>query len=107
MVGGEYSTAATSEENLSNNLISDISLEYSLNDTGSKYLRLFRHTGWENVLEGELTEMGVGFVMKRKAPSLKYLFKKPKRRIPAKDTTKAVPDSVTVVVNQDNGNEKK
>ena len=107
VVGGEYSTAATSEENLSNNLISDISLEYSLNDTGSKYLRLFRHTGWENVLEGELTEMGVGFVMKRKAPSLKYLFKKPKRRIPAKDTTKAVPDSVTVVVNQDNGNEKK
>ncbi|MGM9870107.1 MAG: hypothetical protein ACI30R_10870, partial [Sodaliphilus sp.] len=107
VVGGEYSTAATSEENLSNNLISDISLEYSLNDTGSKYLRMFRHTGWENVLEGELTEMGVGFVMKRKAPSLKYLFKNPKRRTPATDSTKVVPDSVTVVVNKEEGNEKK
>ena len=64
VVGGEYSTAATSEQNISNNLISDISLEYSLNDTGSRYLRLFRHTGWESVLEGEVTEMGVGFVMK-------------------------------------------
>ena len=108
VVGGEYSTAATSEENLSNNLISDISLEYSLNDTGSKYFRLFRHTGWENVLEGELTEMGVGFVMKRKAPSLKYLFKNPKPPKPAIDTTRVEnADSIPAIVIKEESNETK
>ena len=88
VVGGEYSTAATSEQNISNNLISDISLEYSLNDTGSRYLRLFRHTGWESVLEGEVTEMGVGFVMKRKAPTLKMLFRSFKPRFLRRDSVK-------------------
>lgn len=97
-VGGEYSTAATSEQNFSNNLISDISLEYSLNESGSKYLRLFRHTGWESVLEGEVTEMGVGFVMKRKAPTLRSLFRsfRPFKR--QTDSLKAIPaDTVGVI----------
>ncbi|MDO4511362.1 MAG: translocation/assembly module TamB domain-containing protein [Bacteroidales bacterium] len=97
VVGGEYSTAATSEQNLSNNLISDISLEYLLNNSGSRYLRLFRHTGWESVLEGEVTEMGVGFVMKRKAPTLKLLFRNPKPRVQVVDTVAtAAPDTTEV-----------
>ncbi len=75
VVGGEYSTAASSEQNFSNNLINDISFEYNLNASGSRYVRLFRHTGWESVLEGEVTELGVGYVMKRKLSSLKHLFK--------------------------------
>ncbi|MBO4722874.1 MAG: translocation/assembly module TamB domain-containing protein [Muribaculaceae bacterium] len=73
-VGGEYSTEATSEQNFSQNLISDISFEYLLNPTGTRYLRLFRHKGLESVLEGEVTVTGISFVMKHKLSSIKDLF---------------------------------
>lgn len=76
IVGGEYSTDASAEENFSQNLINDISVEYNLNKTGSRYLRLFRHTGFESVLEGQITKTGVGFVMKHKLGSIDELFPK-------------------------------
>jgi len=75
-VGGEYSTEASAEQNFSQNLISDLSLEYMLNDAGSRYLRAFRHTGYESVLEGQVTKTGVGFVMKHKLNSIDDLFRK-------------------------------
>ena len=88
VVGGEYSTEASSEQNFSSNLIHDISFEYNMNPNGSRYFRLFRHTGWESVLEGEVTKMGVGYVLKRKVPSLRDLF-----RFMSKQ--RSVPDSVS------------
>ena len=75
VVGGEYTTDASAEENFGQNLISDISFEYYLNKAGTKYLRLFRHTGFESVLEGQVTETGAGFVMKRKVGHLGRLFR--------------------------------
>ena len=76
VVGGEYSTDATAEQNFGQNLISDISMEYNLNAQGSRYVRLFRHTGYESVLEGQVTKTGVGFVMKHKVGSLDDLFRR-------------------------------
>ena len=75
-VGGNYSTDATPDENLSQNLISDISFEYMLKQTQttSMYVKLFRHSGYESILEGEVTETGVGFVMRRRLQSLRGLF---------------------------------
>lgn len=75
VVGGEYSTEAANEEDIANNLFNDISLEYFLNDAGSRYLKLFRHSSYENVLEGQVTEMGIAYVLKRKLENLKNLFK--------------------------------
>lgn len=94
VVGGEYSTDATAEENFGQNLISDISMEYYLNNQGSRYLRLFRHTGYESVLEGQVTKTGVGFVMKHKLASLNDLFSKSlgKRVTAPADTTAALRD---------------
>ena len=90
VVGGEYSTDATAEENFSQNLISDISFEYLLNDAGSKYLRLFRHTGYESMLEGRVTKTGVGFVLKRKVDALNHMFRSdPKPQVVPTDT---IPD---------------
>ena len=76
-VGGNYSTDASADENLEQNLISDISLEYILRQTQTTNMavRLFRHTGYESILEGEITETGAGFVMKRKLDNLKRLFR--------------------------------
>lgn len=76
VVGGSYSTDASADENFSQNLFNDISFEYMIKQSAtlSMYLKLFRHTGFESILEGEITEMGVGFVMRRRLNSLLNLF---------------------------------
>ena len=76
MVGGNYSTDASADENFAQNLISDISFEYTLKQTNSltMLVRLFRHVGFESVLEGEVTETGVGFTMRRRLGDLRRLF---------------------------------
>ncbi len=79
IVGGNYSTDANADQNLSQNLINDISIEYLLNRTGSMYVRIFRHTGYESILEGEVTQTGVGFVFKRRLNSLRDLFGRKKK----------------------------
>lgn len=94
VVGGNYSTDADADENFSQNLINDISFEYMLNRSGSKYLRLFRHVGYESILEGEITQTGVGFVYRHKLKAMRDLFKwlRPrKRRTPATTATMAEP----------------
>lgn len=82
IVGGNYSTDADADENFAQNLISDISFEYSLKQTKNlnMYLKLFRHTGYESILEGEITETGVGFVMRRKLSNLRSLFRFGRKR---------------------------
>lgn len=75
IVGGNYSTDANTDENFSQNLINDIAFEYMLNRSGSMYVRIFRHTGYESILEGEITQTGVGFVLRRKINSIKDLFR--------------------------------
>lgn len=75
IVGGNYSTDADADENFQQNLINDIAFEYMLNRSGSMFIRIFRHTGYESILEGEITQTGVGFVMRRKINSLRDLFR--------------------------------
>lgn len=75
VIGGNYSTDADADENFEQNLINDISFEYMLNRSGSMYVRLFRHVGYESILEGEITQTGVGFVLKRKLNSLRDIFR--------------------------------
>lgn len=74
VVGGNYNTDANADENFSQNLINDISFEYFLNKTRTMYLRLFRHTGYESILEGEITQTGVGFVYRRKLRRIGDMF---------------------------------
>jgi len=74
VVGGNYTTDAEADENFAQNLIADISFEYLLNKAGTMYVRLFRHTGYESILEGEITQTGVGFVYRKKIIRLSDLF---------------------------------
>lgn len=76
VVGGNYTTDANADENFAQNLIADISFEYMLNKTGTMYVRLFRHTGYESILEGEITQTGVGFVYKKKISSIADMFRR-------------------------------
>lgn len=87
VVGGNYSTDADADENFSQNLINDISFEYMLNRSGSMYVRIFRHVGYESILEGEVTQTGVGFVLKRKISTLLDLFRRQPKPEPAQAPT--------------------
>lgn len=91
VVGGNYSTDASADENFAQNLLSDISFEYMLKQTNtlSMYLKLFRHNGYESIVEGEVTETGVGFVMRRRMSNLRQLFRFPRRK-----KTVILPDTV-------------
>lgn len=91
VVGGNYTTDANTDENFSQNLINDISFEYMLNRSGSMYLRLFRHVGYESILEGEVIQTGVGFVYKRKIRRISDLFKFLPRRREENDTKVPTP----------------
>ncbi len=82
VVGGNYSTDADNDENFAQNLIKDISFEYLLNRQGTMYIRLFRHTGYESILEGEVIQTGVGFVYRRKIRTFFDMFR-PFRRYTA------------------------
>ena len=91
VVGGNYSTDANADENLSQNLINDISFEYLLNAQGTMVVRIFRHTGYESILEGEITQTGVGFVYKKKLRRLKDMFRFRRRRKAAQPTEVTAP----------------
>jgi len=73
VVGGNYTADANADENFSQNLINDISFEYYLNRRQTMLLKIFRHTGYESILEGEVTQTGVGFVYKRKLSHLSQI----------------------------------
>ncbi|MCH5220356.1 MAG: translocation/assembly module TamB domain-containing protein [Muribaculaceae bacterium] len=74
IVGGSYSNDAADEGSVAENLINDISFEYFLNDSRTMYLKLFRHTGFVSILEGEVTQTGVGFVYKKRIARLSDMF---------------------------------
>lgn len=75
-VGGNYSTD-TDDNDIAENLISDVAVEYILKQTQTTDMsvKLFRHIGYESILEGEITEMGGAFVLKRRLENLKSLFR--------------------------------
>ena len=96
-MGGNYSTGDSPDDNLTQNLISDISFEYILRQTQTQTMlvKLFRHNGYESILEGEITEMGAGFVYRRKLGDFKSFFRTGHRRRndtqEKKDSTLATP----------------
>lgn len=89
VIGGKFSTDTDPTQNLKENLIDDISIEYMLDKRDNMYIRLFRHTGYESILEGEITETGVGFVIRKRISRLGDLFRsskpKPQKQVRHED----------------------
>ena len=75
VIGGKISTDADPGEGTTDNLIDDISLEYMLTKRDNMFLKVFRHTGFESILEGEITQTGFGFVVRKKMLKLGDLFR--------------------------------
>ena len=79
IVGGEVNSGDHPQNNQS--FINNVSLEWKINDKGNRYLRLFYDKNYESILEGEITETGVGYIYKRKLNTLDELIRFNKKKI--------------------------
>ena len=73
VIGGKVTTGANAT-NDAESFIDNISLEYRLDTSGTRYVRVFYDKNYESVLDGEITETGVGLVLRRKMDRLGELF---------------------------------
>ena len=73
VIGGKVSSGANATNDVES-FIDNISLEYRLDNSGTRYVRVFHNKNYESVLDGEITETGVGLVLRRKMDRLSELF---------------------------------
>lgn len=73
VVGGRVSTGGD-DVNRDESFIDNISLEYRLDSSSTRYLRLFHNKNYESLLEGEVVETGIGLVLRKKVNRLGELF---------------------------------
>ena len=71
VIGGEVNSGDNPDSG--NSFINNVSLEWRLTPNGNRYLRLFYDKNYESILEGEITETGIGYVYKRKLNNLNEL----------------------------------
>ena len=80
VIGGKVSTGSEATNN-AESFIDNVSLEYRLDTSGTRYVRAFYNKNYESVLDGEITETGVGLVLRKKMDRLGelFIFKKKKK----------------------------
>jgi Family of unknown function (DUF490). len=78
VVGGKVQSGAGAT-NQGQTFLDNVSLKYQLDKTGEQYLSLYHKLVTDNVLEGEFSETGVGYVLRRKLSSLWDLFGRKKK----------------------------
>ena len=72
VIGGTVSTGNAAQKDES--FIDNIAIEYRLDDSGTRYVKLFHDKNYESVLEGEVIETGIGVVLRKKVSNLGELF---------------------------------
>ena len=73
IVGGKVSTGHDAV-NTGQTIIDNISIEYRLDKSASRYVNLFYDNNYESLIEGQVTKMGGGIVLRKKADKLSELF---------------------------------
>lgn len=73
VIGGKISTGNDAQQQ-QEAFIDNISLEYRLDNSGTRYVKLFHDKNYESILDGEVIETGVGLVLRRKVSKLGQLF---------------------------------
>lgn len=79
-VGGRISSDNDPNTSMEDNLIDDIAIEYMFTRKRNLFLKVFRHTDYESVLEGEVTQTGIGIVWRKSFKKLKEVFKGKKEK---------------------------
>ena len=79
VIGGTVSTGNAAQKD--ETFIDNVAIEYRLDESGTRYVKLFHDKNYESVLEGEVIETGVGVVLRKKVSNLGelFIFKKKKR----------------------------
>lgn len=73
VIGGKVSTGENVENDMES-FIDNISVEYRLDNTATRYVRVFHKKSYDNILEGEIIETGVGLILRKKVDRLSELF---------------------------------
>ena len=79
VIGGKISTGNAAKQ--SDSFIDNVSLEYRLDNSGTRYIKVFHDKKYASVLEGEVIETGAGIVLRKKVSRIGelFIFKKRKR----------------------------
>lgn len=89
IIGGKISTGANINNGQAQPFIDNVSLEYRLDGSGTRYIKLFHDKNYESLLEGEITETGAGIVLRKKMRHLRELFIFKKNKVkPVKEEVK-------------------
>ena len=64
VIGGKVSTGANVSS--SDSFIDDVSIEYRLDDSGTRFVKLFHEKKFDALLDGDITETGGGVVLRKK-----------------------------------------
>ena len=73
IVGGKVSSGRDAV-NTGETIIDNIAIEYRLDKSASRYVHLFYDRNYESLIEGQITKMGGGIVLRKKADRLGELF---------------------------------
>lgn len=79
-IGGRISTDNDPGSSMEDNLVDDVAIEYMFTKNRNWFLKVFRHTNYESVLEGEVTQTGVGIVLRKSFRKVKDLFIRKSKR---------------------------
>ena len=71
-LGGTVSTGNVATQN--ETFINNVSIEYRLDNSGTRNVKLFYDKNYQSILEGEITEMGLGVLLRKKVTRLGELF---------------------------------
>lgn len=92
VIGGRISTGNDINEGQNQSFIDNIAVEWRLDNSGTRYVKIFHNKNYESLLEGEISETGAGIVLRKKMKRLRelFIFRKNKNR---SVKAKAEPDS--------------
>ena len=73
ILGGMVSSGSEAQ-NTGETIVDNVSIEYRLDQSASRYVRVFYDKAYESLIDGKITEMGAGLVLRRKTTKLGDLF---------------------------------
>ena len=88
VIGGSVSSGKASSTEQDNTFIDNVSLEYRLDQSAMRYVRLFYDKNKTDFMDERISEYGAGFVWRRKLDSLNDIFRPNKKSSDPQDTTK-------------------
>ncbi len=62
------------------NVIENFIFEYALDTARTKYVKVYRQQNYEDLLEGEVTKSGVGFIYRKSYDKLSDIWRRKKKK---------------------------